>query len=486
MELRVLRYFLTVAREENITRAAELLHVSQPAVSRQLAQLEDELGVKLFVRSNHHITLTEDGLMLRRRAQEIVELAEKTQRDFRQHTAELTGEIAIGSGELRSFSMLGAVLADFSMQHPQVRYRLPTEAEWEYACRAGTVTPFNTETSISVDEANYWGHYPYQIEENYFTQENLETKPGIYREETVVVGSFAPNCWGLYDMHGNVSEWVWDGYSAYEAAAAENPTGAAEASQRVYRGGAWNDFAKNLRSAYRAAMQPELAAFNIGMRLVRNAQPGEGTVTMYAPIEATSQSNVLIAYFSWGGNTRGIAEEIQRQTGFDLFEIVCETPYSDDYYTVLEQAQADQNIQARPALKTHVENMEQYTVFNRDTKTFSGIWTAYQPDYPSFLHGYEEDAGKYSFTTQYEPKPGRPANSFDVSMVPWFSFTAFNLNVFGDGTYLLPIFTMGKTFEENEKTMLPLAIQVHHAVCDGYHVGKFIETLQANINKFDA
>ena len=124
MELRVLRYFLTVAREENITKAAELLHVSQPAVSRQLAQLENELGVKLFVRSNHHIILTEDGLMLRRRAQEIVELAEKTQRDFRQHTAELTGEIAIGSGELRSFSMLGAVLAAFSALHPQVRYTL--------------------------------------------------------------------------------------------------------------------------------------------------------------------------------------------------------------------------------------------------------------------------------------------------------------------------------------------------------------------------
>lgn len=124
MELRVLRYFLTVAREENITRAAELLHVSQPAVSRQLAQLEDELGVKLFVRSNHHIALTEHGLMLRRRAQEIVELAEKTKRDFRQHAAELSGEIAIGSGELRSFSMLGAILAEFSALHPKVRYTL--------------------------------------------------------------------------------------------------------------------------------------------------------------------------------------------------------------------------------------------------------------------------------------------------------------------------------------------------------------------------
>ena len=124
MELRVLRYFLTVAREENITRAAELLHVSQPAVSRQLAQLEDELGVRLFSRSNHHITLTEDGLMLRRRAQEIIDLTDKTQRDFRQHTAELSGEIAIGSGELRSFSTLGAVLAEFSALHPQVRYAL--------------------------------------------------------------------------------------------------------------------------------------------------------------------------------------------------------------------------------------------------------------------------------------------------------------------------------------------------------------------------
>lgn len=267
-------------------------------------------------------------------------------------------------------------------------YRLPTEAEWEYACRAGTLTPFNTETSISVEEANYWGHYPYQIEENYFAQENLETKPGIYREETVPVGSFAPNRWGLCEMHGNVSEWVWDAYAAYDTAQTDNPAGTADGAQRVYRGGAWNDFAKNLRSAYRAAMQPELAAFNVGFRVARGAVASEGTCTVLrdAGDGSADDSRTLIAYFSWGGNTRGIAEEIQRQTGFDLFEIVCETPYSDDYSTVLEQAQADQNVQARPALANHVAEMAQY-----DTVIlgYPNWWASIPMPVASFLEEYD-------------------------------------------------------------------------------------------------
>ena len=82
MELRVLKYFLAVAREENITKAANLLHITQPTLSRQMMQLEEELGIKLFLRGRHNVLLTEEGMLLRRRAQEIVDLAEKTEKEL--------------------------------------------------------------------------------------------------------------------------------------------------------------------------------------------------------------------------------------------------------------------------------------------------------------------------------------------------------------------------------------------------------------------
>lgn len=126
MDIRVLKYFLIIAREENITRAAEILHVTQPTLSRQLMQLEDELNIKLFKRSNHSIRLTEDGMLLKRRAQEIVSLAEKTEREFRHKEEAISGEIAIGSGETRSVHILAEMIARFQEKYPMVQYDLYT------------------------------------------------------------------------------------------------------------------------------------------------------------------------------------------------------------------------------------------------------------------------------------------------------------------------------------------------------------------------
>lgn len=125
-----------------------------------------------------------------------------------------------------------------------------------------------------------------------------------------------------------------------------------------------------------------------------------------------------------------------------------------------------------------------YTIFNRENKNFSAIYTPFHRDYNTFLKAYEKDVETYSTSVHYAAKPGRPANSFDVSMLPWASFTSFNINTFGSADHLLPIFTMGKAFEQASKKMLPMAIQVHHAVCDGYHIGQFVDSLQSKIDQF--
>lgn len=267
-------------------------------------------------------------------------------------------------------------------------YRLPTESEWEYACRAGTTTPFYMENSPSAEEANYYGHYPYEIEDHYFSQGNLEVKPGKYRQTTVPVDNFSENPYGLYNMHGNVSEWVWDYYGEYPTDAQTDPAGPSAGTLRVYRGGGWNDFAKNMRSAYRATLEQNKGSFNLGMRLVLNAAPGSGSVSgTGAQYNGDSEGGkILIAYFSWGGNTEGVAEEIQRQTGADLFEITLVNPYSSDYNTVLDEAQRDQNIQARPELANHVENMAQYDIIMLG---YPNWWASIPMPIASFLEEYD-------------------------------------------------------------------------------------------------
>lgn len=266
-------------------------------------------------------------------------------------------------------------------------YRLPTEAEWEYACRAGMDTPFYIAESPSAEQANYYGHYPYGIEDNYFSQGNLTVQPGEYRQTTLAVGSFEPNPNGLYDMYGNVGEWVWDYYGAYPAETQTDPSGPSSGSLRVYRGGGWNDFAKNMRSAYRATLEQDKGSFNLGIRLVRNAVAGTGSVSGTAAQQSSSgDGEILIAYFSWGGNTKGIAEEIADQTGADLFEITMVHPYSTDYNTVLDEAQRDQNAQARPELATHVENMSQYDTI---LLGYPNWWASIPMPVASFLEEYD-------------------------------------------------------------------------------------------------
>ena len=127
MELRVLRYYLTVAREENITRAADMLHITQPTLSRQMAELEEELHTRLFERTNRKIVLTESGMLLRRRAEELISLADKVQQEFQSGGDELTGLISIGSGVTAAVSAcLPRLLQDYAQKYPQVRFELHT------------------------------------------------------------------------------------------------------------------------------------------------------------------------------------------------------------------------------------------------------------------------------------------------------------------------------------------------------------------------
>ena len=126
MELRVLQYFLTVAREGNITRAASLMHITQPTLSRQLMQMEEELGVKLFRRGKHNILLTEEGMLLRRRAQEIVDLKEKTTKELMHGEEEVSGEISIGCGETKNMRPLSEMMASFHQKYPDVNFNIYT------------------------------------------------------------------------------------------------------------------------------------------------------------------------------------------------------------------------------------------------------------------------------------------------------------------------------------------------------------------------
>ena len=136
------------------------------------------------------------------------------------------------------------------------QYRLPTEAEWEYACRAGTTGPFNTGACLSSEQANFDGDFP------------LAGCPqGIKMDTTVAVKSFLPNAWGLYDMHGNVWEWCMDRYGSYRSGRDVRSVDPSSESVRVFRGGGWSSGARGCRSAERNWRLTDFAGSFIGFRL---------------------------------------------------------------------------------------------------------------------------------------------------------------------------------------------------------------------------
>ncbi len=133
MELRVLKYFVTVANEGSFTRAAERLHLSQPTLSRQLHDLEDTYGTSLFIREPRHMRLTEEGMLLKRRAEEILALVDATEQELLQRNDEISGDIAIGAGESFYFQNVLAIIGDLRRIHPGIRTQVITaDAEMNF------------------------------------------------------------------------------------------------------------------------------------------------------------------------------------------------------------------------------------------------------------------------------------------------------------------------------------------------------------------
>lgn len=122
-----------------------------------------------------------------------------------------------------------------------------------------------------------------------------------------------------------------------------------------------------------------------------------------------------------------------------------------------------------------------YTVFHKENETFSNLWTEYHSDYEKFCAAYATDIADCATTLGLFGKANAPDNTFTVSMLPWVSFEGFNLNLQKGYTYLLPIFTLGRYYEDGGRILIPLAIQAHHAVCDGFHVSRFVNELQSLI-----
>lgn len=200
MELRVLKYFLAVAREENITKAAESLNITQPTLSRQLMQLEDELDTKLLIRGKNKVSLTDKGMLLKRRAEEIVDLAQKTKEQFLQEDEVIAGEISIGSGEVKAMNFFAKIMKNFYDEHSQIQYNIYTGNADEIKEKIdkglidiGILTEpvdISKYDFIRLNEKETWGVLMKKndplADKDYITANDLINKPLINTKRTIV------------------------------------------------------------------------------------------------------------------------------------------------------------------------------------------------------------------------------------------------------------------------------------------------------------
>ncbi|WJH35807.1 type A chloramphenicol O-acetyltransferase [Paenibacillus sp. CC-CFT747] len=120
-----------------------------------------------------------------------------------------------------------------------------------------------------------------------------------------------------------------------------------------------------------------------------------------------------------------------------------------------------------------------FTIFHEDDQTFSSIWTPFHEEFGPFYEGCLRQMEAFRKAKGLFPDPAEPPNTFPISSIPWVSFTGFNLNIYNEGAYLLPIFTVGQFRRQEGRIRLPVSVQFHHAVCDGYHAGVCFQELQA-------
>lgn len=200
MELRVLKYFIEVAREENITAAANKLHLTQPTLSKQLMALEDELGKKLFIRGKRKIELTEDGVYLYNRAKEIVDLAEKAEADLKSDDKIIEGSVAIGGGETGAVKYIAKAANSLRLEYPKIKFDLfsgngEDVAQWldkglvDFGLFVGS-TELKKYDYIKLPESNTWGLLMRKdnplAENDFITANMLKSIPLLCSRQTLI------------------------------------------------------------------------------------------------------------------------------------------------------------------------------------------------------------------------------------------------------------------------------------------------------------